>query len=132
MAYFYSDVVENKGVFGRIPTVIRGILLGGLAIATLFLWEWIFAPLLVWLVMDMLKDFSVKPIMKASFFIMCTHYFGVRVVRKVLTILLGISPQVMLLNLLLTAAVVFLLASIVDMLFRKWMPNLHTLVCGGR
>lgn len=29
MAYFYSDVVENKGVFGRIPTVIRGILLGG-------------------------------------------------------------------------------------------------------
>lgn len=131
MAYFHKSEIED-GIWAskiKLSTKVTIILL--LLIAGNF-YPWIFAPLLVGIFMDMIPDVKVLPIMQTSFFVMCTHYFGVRVVRKILTLLLGVNEITLMVNFFTTTIVVFLLSSFLGMFMKRFTPKFYRIVCGGR
>lgn len=131
MAYFHKSEVEDEMWSSKMTSSIRLISILLSFIASLF-YPWIFAPLFVWIIMDVIPDVKITPIMQTSFFVFCTHYFGVRVVRKILTILLGASEITMMVNFFVTTIVVLLLSSILGAFMKKIMQRFYEIVCGGR
>lgn len=106
-----------------------GIFLLGVLIKSV---QWITVPVVWWGVMACLKTVPYKDFMKESFFVFCTHFFLILIVRKLFVILLGVSPVKMVVAYFGTFALVILITTLVGVIIKKLTPKVHYVLCGGR
>lgn len=133
LAFFHANETENVRDKIDIPRWCNILLLSVALVLTVTDWiYWLVAPFLLFLLMSYIKDIRVYAFMKNGFFIICTHYFFVRVVRKVLTMLLGVSQSSMIINLLMTWIIVAIGLTIVAIIFKKLCPKTYAITCGAR
>ena len=132
LSYFYSKKIENLSDDVSISRLlIYGITLV-LFIVQSFSLKWLFAPLFWLTLMIAIRNVPTRDFMKTSFFIFCTHYFVVLVVRKLLLMTFGTSTTAMFLCYIVTFIITIILLTLVGMIFRKTIPKVYSVVCGGR
>lgn len=90
-----------------------GIFLLGVFIKSV---QWITAPVVRWGVMSCIKTVPYKDFMKESFFVFCTYYFLILIVRKLFVILLGVSLVKMVVAYFVTFALVILISTLIGMI----------------
>ncbi|WP_395015922.1 acyltransferase family protein [Robinsoniella peoriensis] len=135
LAMFYKKVVEEKWQLWmqenkcKIFLIVALLIIAELVVGRI---QWLIAPLLWWGVLGCISKIPYMPFMKASFFVFCTHYFTILIVRKVLVLLLGTLPIMMLTTYLLSFIIVLIFTTSTGIILKKVNPKTYGAVCGGR
>lgn len=135
ISYYYSGWVEKacEDWMQQRKRIILlcavGVFFFGVLVKSI---QWLTAPVVWWGVMSCVKAMPYKEFMKESFFVFCSHYFLILVVRKVFVNVLGVSPIKMIVAYLATFVLTLLITVAVGMAIKKCVPKLHYVLCGGR
>lgn len=132
ISYFYSAQIENLSDSKVIPKPALYCIVLAFFVLQSFYLKWLFAPLFWLCLMVAVKNVPTSEFMKTSFFIFCTHYFFVLTVRKIVFLTLGASNFAMFICYILTFSITIVILSIMGMFFRKNLPRLYSVLCGGR
>lgn len=134
LSYYMKDYLENfKSYFSKLCTgSMYYIMIIVLIIANCTRYRYLFAPVVVFLVLQKVEKVPVHEYMKTGFFIICTHFFFERIIRKIFIILLGVTQLSMVMNFVLTSIATVICLTILGTLFKKIMPGTYSLVCGNR
>ncbi len=133
ISYFFKEYEDMEL---QLKKPMRLLVLFIMIILLYFVDSWIIGPILVYFIFasyNINVSERYKALMSYGFFSMCTHYFFVRLYRKVFEIAFGTSNELaMLINLLMTWIVVIITVNCLGKIIKKLFPKSYSLATGGR
>lgn len=96
-----------------------------------YLWRFI-SVFVFWFLLDYINVEKIKKIPNDTFFIYCTHFIIIEMVRGVLFKTIGIKSWSILLIYILTFIMTLLIIKVTSIILKRFIPKLYQLLTGGR